>query len=149
MSGDLSVLGQTPYHDKSSSFVLPFSGSGGVFGLSLRSFSFLTSVFSFPGGESAVDLAGGKLQRKTGSEKKYPEPPLVAKYLFLAADGNSPHSGLLYRLARLGWAFFLQKPHRFPFHPISHKQFEVDASSPPPRHFLHPSAGRKAQREAK
>ena len=74
MSGDLSVLRQPPCCDKSSSFVLPFLGSGGVLGLSLRSFSFLSAVFGFPGRESAVDLAGGRLQMKTGSEKKYPTP---------------------------------------------------------------------------
>lgn len=77
MPGDLSVLGQTLYHDKSSSFVLLFLGSGRVLGLSLRSFSFLSSVFSFPGGESAVDLAGSRLQRKTGSEKKNTWSPLL------------------------------------------------------------------------
>ena len=77
------------------------------------------------------------------AQKKIPGAP--SKYLFLAADGNSPHSGLLYRLARLGWAFSLQNSHRFPFHPISHKQFEVDASLPHPRHFPYPGAERKAR----
>lgn len=45
MLGDLLVLGQIPYHERSSSFVLPFLGSGGVLGLYFRSFLFLSSVF--------------------------------------------------------------------------------------------------------
>lgn len=65
----------------------------------------LISLFSFPGGE-LVNMAGCRLLRKTDSQKTATAP---SRYLFLDSDINIPQSGLLYRLAGLGWAVSPQK----------------------------------------